>query len=101
MSQLFSSLISATQGKGPSCTRLVYLVNGMAAVFCAMVSTMGGTIVYCMNGKADGVYWAGVAALWTATLGFGAKTKSEQQKVSKEIALSPSGAMLMSASSGH
>jgi hypothetical protein len=51
---------------------------------------MGGTIVYCANGKADGVYWAGVAALWTATLGFGAKTKSEQQKASKEIALAPS-----------
>ena len=89
MSQLLSNLISATQGKGPSCTRLVYLVNGMAAVFCAIVSTMGGTIVYCVNGKADGVYWTGVAALWAATLGFGAKTKSEQQKASKEIALAP------------
>jgi hypothetical protein len=50
---------------------------------------MGGTIVYCANGKADGVYWAGVAALWTATLGFGAKTKSEEQKASKEIGTKP------------
>ena len=98
MSQLLSNLVSATRGNGPSCTRLVYLVNGIAAVFCAIVSTMGGTIVYCVNGKADGVYWAGVAALWTATLGFVAKTKSEQQKASKEIALAPGRALLASAS---
>jgi len=98
MSQLISNLVTGTRGNGPSCTRLVYLVNGMAAVFCAIVSTMGGTIVYCVNGKADGVYWAGVAALWTATLGFGAKTKSEQQKASKEIALAPGRALLASAS---
>ena len=97
MSQLISSLVTATRGSGPSCTRLVYLVNGMAAVFCAIVSTMGGTIVYCVNGRADGVYWAGVAALWTATLGFGAKTKSEQQKASKEIALAPGRALLAGA----
>ena len=98
MSQLFANLLTGTRGNGPSCTRLVYLVNGIAAAFCAIVSTMGGTIVYCVNGKADGVYWAGVAALWTATLGFGAKTKSEQQKASKEIALAPATALLASAS---
>lgn len=87
MNQLFANLISPTHGNGPSCTKLVYLINGVAAVFSSLVATIGGTIVYCATGKADGVYWAGVAALWTATLGFGAKTKNEQQKASKEIVL--------------
>ena len=98
MKQLISSLISPTHGTGPSCTKLIYLVNGVAAVFCSLVATLGGTIVYCANGKADGVYWTGVAALWTATLGFGAKTKHEQQKASKEIALAGRPALLTQAS---
>jgi len=85
MKELFFCLISTTHGKGPSSTRLIYLINGVAAVFCSIVATIGGTIVYCARDKADGVYWAGVAALWTATLGFGAKTKNEQQKATKEI----------------
>ena len=89
MKELFFGLISATQGKGPSSTRLVYLINGLAAAFCAIVATMGGTFVYCQDHVADKVYWAGVAALWTATLGFGAKTKSEQNRTTKEIALAP------------
>jgi len=87
MKELLFGLVSATRGQGPSCTRLVYLINGVAAAFCALVVTMGGTIVYCANGKADGVYWAGVIAMWTATLGFGAKAKGEQQRATKEIAL--------------
>ena len=87
MVQLLANLISPTHGNGPSCTKLVYLINGLAAVFCSLVATMGGTIVYCANGRADAVYWTGVAALWTATLGFGAKIKNEQQKASKEIVL--------------
>jgi uncharacterized membrane protein len=89
MKDLLRNLISATQGNGPSSTRLVYLVNGLAAVFCALVMTIGGIIVYCGRGRADAVYWTSAAALWTATLGFGAKTKNEQQRASKEIALAP------------
>ena len=87
MRDLLMQLISGTQGRGPSSTRLVYLLNGMAAVFCASVMTVGGIVVYCAAGKADTVYWGAVAALWTATLGFGAKTKKEQQKASADIAL--------------
>jgi uncharacterized membrane protein len=87
MRDLLLQLISGTQGKGPSSTRLVYLMNGMAAVCCASVMTVGGIVVYCAVRKADPVYWSAVAALWTATLGFGAKTKKEQQKASAEIAL--------------
>jgi uncharacterized membrane protein (UPF0136 family) len=87
MNQLLCNLISPTNGNGPSCTKLVYLINGVAAVFSSLVATIGGIIVYCAKGSADGVYWAGVAAMWTATLGFGAKTKNEQQKAKKEIVL--------------
>ena len=97
MNQLIANLIAPTHGNGPSCTKLVYLVNGIVAAFCSVVATMGGTIVYCANGKADPVYWAGVAAMWTATLGFGAKTKSDQQKASKEIVLASGPAALASA----
>lgn len=98
MNQLIAKLISPTHGSGPSCTKLVYLINGVAAVFSSLVATIGGTIFYCATGKADGVYWAGVAALWTATLGFGAKTKSEQQKASKEIVLASGSALPVSVS---
>src|SRR5690349_19970420 len=85
MKELFFGLISSTGGKGPSSTRLIYLINGAAAVFCAIVATIGGTIVYCWRSEAEAVYWAGVRALWTATLGFGAKTKNEQHRATKEI----------------
>ncbi len=93
MKDLLTQLISATRGNGPSSTRLVYLVNGLAAVFCALVMTIGGIIVYCLVGKADAIYWTAVAALWTATLGFGARTKSQQQKGATEIALAPRNTM--------
>lgn len=101
MKQLLLNLISATHGGGPSSTRLVYLINGVAAVFCSIVATLGGIIVYCARARADAVYWGAVAALWTATLGFGAKAKTEQQKASKEIALAPNGTILATATSGH
>jgi uncharacterized membrane protein len=97
---LIHNLITATQGNGPSSTRLVYLVNGLASVFCAIVMTLGGIIVYCALGKADAVYWTSAAALWTATLGFGAKTKNEQQKASKEIALAPPRHAVLAAAAG-
>jgi uncharacterized membrane protein len=97
MKDLLTQLISATRGNGPSSTRLVYLVNGLAAVFCALVMTIGGILVYCNAGKADAVYWAAVAALWTATLGFGARTKNQQQKGSTEIALAPRNTMTVAA----
>ena len=101
MKEFFFGLISATRGQGPSCTRLVYLINGVAAVFCSMIATIGGTIIYRANGNANAVYWTGVTALWTATLGFGAMTKSGQQKVTKEMALAPNRGMVMSVASGR
>ena len=101
MKELFFGLISATRGQGPSCTRLVYLINGVAAVICSIVATIGGTIVYCAKGNANSVYWTAVAALWTATLGFGAMTKSGQHKTTKEITLAPNRGMVMSVASGR
>jgi uncharacterized membrane protein len=100
MKDFFLTLISGTQGRGPSSTRLVYLVNGLAAVFCALMMTIGGILVYCVADRANGVYWSSVAALWTATLGFGSKAKSEQQKASKEIALAPPRGQMATAMSG-
>jgi uncharacterized membrane protein YuzA (DUF378 family) len=100
MKRLFQNLISSTHGNGPSSTRLIYLINGLAAAFSALVITIGGMVVYCATKQADTVYWAGVAALWTATLGFGAKAKNEQQKASKEIALAPRRALVPATASG-
>jgi len=86
MKSLFYKLISASEGRASS-TRLIYLVSGLAAVFCAMVMTIGGILEYCgANGKADPVYWTAVAALWTAKLGFGAQEKNHQQRCSTERA---------------
>ena len=82
-------LISSTQGKGPSSTRLVYLANGLGCLFCALVMTIGGIEVYCAKFKADPVYWTAVAALWTATLGFSTKAKSEQNRGSVQVATAP------------
>jgi hypothetical protein len=89
MKDLFLKLISATRGSGPSSTRLIYMLNGLAAVFCAVVSTLGGMIVYCAARRADAIYWGAVAALWTATLGFSAQTKRTQTKVAEAIAAAP------------
>jgi hypothetical protein len=88
MKDLFFKLISASQGQTSS-TRLIYLVSGLAAVFCALVMTIGGILEYCMHDKADAVYWTAVAALWTAKLGFGAHEKNEQQKHAAERANPP------------
>jgi len=87
MKSFLQSLISATHGQGPSSTRLIYLLNGLAAVFSALVMTIGGIFVYCHDRTANPAYWTGAAAMWTATLGFGARAKTEQQKATKEIAL--------------
>jgi hypothetical protein len=100
LNDLFLKLISATRGAGPSSTRFVYLINGMAAVFCALFATIGGTLYYCKTGNASTVYWGGVSAMWTATLGFGALTKKEQNKTTKEIALARGHELAHAAASG-
>jgi uncharacterized membrane protein YuzA (DUF378 family) len=82
---LFLQLISATEGQGPSCTRLVYLLNGAGALFSAVLSTIGGVMVYCIRNEASTVYWGGVASLWTATLGFGAMVKRHQTNATRAI----------------
>jgi len=84
-------LISASGGKGPSCTRLVYLLNGVGALFCAIFSTIAGAMVYCVRGEANTVYWAGVASMWTATLGFGALAKKHQTDTTKAIETAKAG----------
>ena len=94
MKNFFVSLVSATQGSGPSSTRFVYLVNGVAAAIGALVMTLGGIQADCFHERADPVYWGGTAALWTASLGFGSKTKDHQQTASKERALARSGQMV-------
>jgi hypothetical protein len=83
LKDLFLRLISASQGQASS-TRLIYLVSGLTAVFCAVAMTIGGIVEYCLHDKADAVYWTAVAALWTAKLSVGAIEKSEQQKHSVE-----------------
>ena len=49
MKNFFVSLVSATQGSGPSSTRFVYLVNGVAAAIGALVMTLGGIQAYCFH----------------------------------------------------
>lgn len=84
MKDFFRQLLSSTEGQGPSSTRLIYLLNGLAASFCATVATVAGLIVYCYCRKAEPTYWAAVAALWTTTLGFGTSAKNAQAEITKE-----------------
>lgn len=75
------TLTTPSAGAGPSTTKLVYLSNGMAACYCAVLATVGGVAVYVFDGRADVVYWAGVASMWTATLGFaGSALKNQHQQ---------------------
>jgi hypothetical protein len=85
LEDLFLKLISATQAKGPSCTKLVYLMNGTLAVLCALVMTIGGVEVYCAHLKAEPNYWFAVGSMWTVTLGFGTLAKHSQNKTTERI----------------
>lgn len=100
MKNFILDLVSSTQGRGPSSTRLVYLVNGLAAAFGALIMTIGGIEAYCIRQQADAVYWGSVAALWTATLGFGSKSKDHQQTVAKERRLAATAPLVAPAMSG-
>jgi hypothetical protein len=79
LKDLFLRLISASQGQASS-TRLIYLISGLTAVFCAAAMTLGGIAEYCLHDKADFIYWSAVTALWGVKLGVGAIEKSEQAK---------------------
>jgi uncharacterized membrane protein YuzA (DUF378 family) len=85
---LIVDLLSSTSGKGPSCIRLIYALNGIGAAVCASVATLAGMFVYCSPAHtANPVYWTGVAALWTATLGFSTNAKNIQTESRKQIVL--------------
>jgi len=101
LKDLILNLLSSTGGQGPSCTRLIYALNGVAAALCATVASLAGMFVYC-SGKhtADPIYWGGVAALWTATLGFGTSAKNAQTETSKQIQMKMADARPSMASSG-
>ena len=101
MKNFFMNLISATHGSGPSSTRLIYLVNGLASVFSAIVMTIGGIEVYCVHQTANAAYWGGAAALWTASLGFGSLAKNHQQTVAKEREQAPRFARMEPAMQGY
>ena len=100
MKDVFLQLISPNHGQGPSSTRFVYVLNGMAAVLGALIMTTGGMIVYCNQHRADETYWLATGALWGASLGFATRAKTDQQKQSKEIALGRSTPVAASAVSG-
>lgn len=78
---------TASAGQGPSSTKLVWLTAGLASAYCATLMTVGGVSVYVFLGKADGVYWTAVGALWVNTLGFAAQVLRGQHQVAKDIAL--------------
>ncbi|HTR67802.1 MAG TPA: hypothetical protein VMH85_18620 [Terriglobales bacterium] len=89
MKSFFTQLVSATRGQGPSSTRFIYLVTHLAAVFCAVMMSIGGILVYCVRSGADAHYWWAVSGIWATTLGVGGLAKVDQQKRSKDLALGP------------
>ncbi len=63
LKDLIIELLSSTGGRGPSCTRLIYALNGVGAALCATVASLAGMFVYCSPAHtANPVYWGGVAA---------------------------------------
>ena len=80
MKNFVLQLLSATQGEGPSSTRLIYLISHLSASFSAVMASLGGVYAYCSHNRADSAYWLGVASLWMATLGCGTFAKSRQAK---------------------
>lgn len=89
LKDLFLKLISATQAKGPSCTKLVFLMNGTLSAICALVMTIGGVEVYCAHVKAEPNYWFAVGSMWTVTLGFGTLAKHSQNRTTERIERQP------------
>jgi len=88
LKDLIIELISSTGGRGPSCTRLIYALNGVGAALCATIASLAGMFVYCSPAHtANPVYWAGVAALWTTTLGFSTHAKNTQTESRKQIVI--------------
>lgn len=65
MPKIFRQLISSTGMRGPSATKLQYIVSGHASVLCAVAMTVGGVYVYVFKDcKADAVYWTACLSLW-------------------------------------
>lgn len=87
ITKLFREAVSATSGQGVSSTKIVWLSNGMLSCYCATLATVGGVAVYVFMQKADGIYWAGVGALWVNALGFATSAKKNQNQTTKEITL--------------
>lgn len=77
-------------GSGPSSTKLVYLTNGLASCYCAILGTVAGVAVYVFNGKADPVYWTWVGAMWTASLGFAGSALKNQHRQAASVAMASS-----------
>jgi hypothetical protein len=78
---------SKTAGDGVSSTKVVWLWAGLASVYCAALTTVGGVAVYVWLQKADAIYWTGAGALWVNALGFASSVQKGQHQAAKEIAL--------------
>jgi len=78
---------SATAGSGVSSTKVVWLWAGLASVYCAVLTTVGGVSVYVFLQKADPIYWTAVGALWLNALGFASGVQRAAHSNAKEIAL--------------
>jgi len=101
-------LIKQSGGSGRSSTKALWLYAGWGIVSAALTATLGGVAAYLFEatvtftagplsislvsrGRADAVYWAGIAALWTTGLGFIAGAKKHQVTATKEIVVAGKG----------
>ena len=78
---------SSTAGDGVSSTKIVWLWAGLASIYCAVITTVGGVSVYVFLRVADGVYWTAVGALWVNVLAFASNVQKAAHANAKEIAL--------------
>ncbi len=78
---------SSTAGEGVSSTKVVWLWAGLASIYCAVLTTLGGVSVYVFLHIADGIYWTAVGALWVNVLAFASNVQKSAHVNAKEIAL--------------
>ena len=78
---------SHTAGQGVSSTKVVWFWAGLGAVYCAILTTVGGVAVYLFLQKADAIYWGSVATLWGLALGFAGNVQKAANTNAKEITL--------------
>ncbi len=84
MRELFFRLINHG---GPSTTKTMYIVSGIAAVVSVTTLTFGFTFVYVVHRAADLQVAGTITAIWGLVLGFSTRAQNQKNKADRDIAI--------------